>query len=432
MRWGVYQPFSEPEPNNKFPPENCAAANFSQISGGLAGWSDTSCFSSFPFMCKIPGGPLRRAYPNPRLALRCGAKTISAPGRRLVCTHLLLSTQLQAPKCTSTFPTPPTPPTCSTPTPPPALLPRRGAPRRVATWRRMRCRRSRWRWSRWAPGQALHQRRVLGACVLRAAEGARLPHACDCLPHPTRPAPTPTHPTPSQPPTPQMHPHPHPPQYFMGAGYLLPTFHKQYYIGLRVAERPWFRWTEPYYELSQESYQHWGAEGSSQEPNNRFPPEDCGAATAAQSFGDAWGWSDVNCTRRLVFVCKILREWRLRNRGVSASTEQPLANSWTGRVCGSVVKPGMGRTDGTFRCCSRWPGAAAPLQGRQLYQRHLRAHHHAQGASRRPGGVQCALRPPGGLREPGGAGRGGELVHVRGGALRPTAAPPPRRDCLPA
>jgi hypothetical protein len=100
----------------------------------------------------------------------------------------------------------------------------------------------------------------------------------------------------------------HPVQYFIGAGYLLPTFHKQYYIGLRVTERPWFRWTEPYYELGQESYQHWGAEGSSQEPNNRFPPEDCGAATATQSFGDAWGWSDVNCTRRLIFMCKVLRE----------------------------------------------------------------------------------------------------------------------------
>lgn len=55
-RWGVYQPLSSPEPNNKFPPEDCAVANFSQATSGVASWSDTNCFGNFAFMCKIPGG----------------------------------------------------------------------------------------------------------------------------------------------------------------------------------------------------------------------------------------------------------------------------------------------------------------------------------------------------------------------------------------
>jgi hypothetical protein len=97
--------------------------------------------------------------------------------------------------------------------------------------------------------------------------------------------------------------------YYLSLGVLLPTFHKQYYIGLRVDERPRFKWLEPYYTFGDEAYEHWGMDGTRPEPNNRFNPEDCGAATAAQMYGDAWGWSDVNCTRKLVYICKQLREW---------------------------------------------------------------------------------------------------------------------------
>lgn len=54
--WGIYRPGMEPEPNNKFQPENCVAANWSQTVGGVWGWSDTNCIDSYPFLCKIPRG----------------------------------------------------------------------------------------------------------------------------------------------------------------------------------------------------------------------------------------------------------------------------------------------------------------------------------------------------------------------------------------
>jgi hypothetical protein len=47
----------EPEPNNKFIPENCAAANFTQFFGGVWGWADTNCYDNYPFICKIPREP---------------------------------------------------------------------------------------------------------------------------------------------------------------------------------------------------------------------------------------------------------------------------------------------------------------------------------------------------------------------------------------
>jgi hypothetical protein len=61
--------------------------------------------------------------------------------------------------------------------------------------------------------------------------------------------------------------------------------------------------------LDGEAYTHWGINGTRPEPNNQFPSEDCGAATALQIFDDAWGWADTNCNKKLVYICKMLREW---------------------------------------------------------------------------------------------------------------------------
>ena len=41
-----------PEPNNLFPPEHCAGANYTESSGLPWMWSDTNCNAAWPFMCK--------------------------------------------------------------------------------------------------------------------------------------------------------------------------------------------------------------------------------------------------------------------------------------------------------------------------------------------------------------------------------------------
>jgi hypothetical protein len=50
--WGYYMPQNVIEPNDKFPPENCAGANYSQAWGSGWGWADTNCSGVHPFMCK--------------------------------------------------------------------------------------------------------------------------------------------------------------------------------------------------------------------------------------------------------------------------------------------------------------------------------------------------------------------------------------------
>jgi hypothetical protein len=59
VNWGNYQAdvFSNetvPEPNNGFPPEHCAGANYTESAGqpGPWKWADTNCNGAWPFVCK--------------------------------------------------------------------------------------------------------------------------------------------------------------------------------------------------------------------------------------------------------------------------------------------------------------------------------------------------------------------------------------------
>jgi hypothetical protein len=45
-----------PEPNNRMPPEYCAACNASQTYGGAYGWADANCAHRLVQMCRIQGG----------------------------------------------------------------------------------------------------------------------------------------------------------------------------------------------------------------------------------------------------------------------------------------------------------------------------------------------------------------------------------------
>jgi hypothetical protein len=55
LHWGTYfTPGSHPEPNNIFPPEDCAGANGTTAFGGAFGWADVRCTLAAPFICEVP------------------------------------------------------------------------------------------------------------------------------------------------------------------------------------------------------------------------------------------------------------------------------------------------------------------------------------------------------------------------------------------
>jgi hypothetical protein len=48
------------------------------------------------------------------------------------------------------------------------------------------------------------------------------------------------------------------------------------------------------------------------EPNNVAPPEYCAVANYSQTYGKptAWGWSDINCAKNFVFMCRLQSGWQ--------------------------------------------------------------------------------------------------------------------------
>jgi hypothetical protein len=129
-------------------------------------------------------------------------------------------------------------------------------------------------------------------------------------------------------------------KYFMGMGWLLPTFHKTYWIGLNAttpgskdaagmvagmlttASPGRFAWLDQSAGApGNGSYTHWGRAGGMPEPNNLRGSENCGMANASQSHGSAWGWSDTSCKISAPFICRSLREWPApRGAGHAART----------------------------------------------------------------------------------------------------------------
>jgi hypothetical protein len=47
-------------------------------------------------------------------------------------------------------------------------------------------------------------------------------------------------------------------QYYVGQGWLLPSYHKSYWIGLTATTWPYFHWLEPSNDPSDDTYIHWG------------------------------------------------------------------------------------------------------------------------------------------------------------------------------
>lgn len=109
---------------------------------------------------------------------------------------------------------------------------------------------------------------------------------------------------------------------FMNRGYLLPGFHKSYWMGLNSSDAAWptFNWldrTLP--NPSEDNYLHWGdlrtATGARlPEPNNQDVNEFCAVANYSEAFSSppAWGWADASCSMRFIFMCKTNGEWGRR------------------------------------------------------------------------------------------------------------------------
>ncbi len=95
--------------------------------------------------------------------------------------------------------------------------------------------------------------------------------------------------------------------YYVQAGFLLPDFHKVYWMGLdsNVKDWPKFRWMDRAVPgPNDDTYRHWGKllPDGVPEPNSKGY---CAVANFTTSYGGAAGWCDTDCNKtRAVFMCK--------------------------------------------------------------------------------------------------------------------------------
>ncbi len=126
--------------------------------------------------------------------------------------------------------------------------------------------------------------------------------------------------------------------YYINKGWLLPTFHKHYWIGLNATSpgssspATWlagkvqsspakFAWLEKAAGVPVgRAYQHWGKAGTADEPNNLLGNENCGVANASAKYSLAWGWADISCKISAPFICKSQREWLRSGAPAAAHT----------------------------------------------------------------------------------------------------------------
>jgi hypothetical protein len=99
--------------------------------------------------------------------------------------------------------------------------------------------------------------------------------------------------------------------YYLRQGYLLPTYHDNYWMGLNTSSSNWprFNWTERTIRSpGSGAYQHWGRpEGGVPEPNNNRVGL-CAVCNASLSYTNAWGWADTMCNMTNAFICRMQRK----------------------------------------------------------------------------------------------------------------------------
>lgn len=76
---------------------------------------------------------------------------------------------------------------------------------------------------------------------------------------------------------------------------------------LRLANAP-CRWIDPKAFLNYEHWGNWTDDVGLPEPNNLYGGEYCGGANSTEKHNGAYGWSDVTCSKRGAFMCKVIRK----------------------------------------------------------------------------------------------------------------------------
>jgi hypothetical protein len=91
--WGIFKAGYHMEPNNVFPPEDCACANRTQVYDKAWGWSDARCTMALPFICEVPPSAPPPPSPTPPaviLGYTTAATTSLTNGQRYVLNSTLL------------------------------------------------------------------------------------------------------------------------------------------------------------------------------------------------------------------------------------------------------------------------------------------------------------------------------------------------------
>jgi hypothetical protein len=91
--WGIFKAGYHMEPNNVFPPEDCVAANHTQLYDKAWGWSDARCGMALPFICEVPPAtppPPTPAPPAVILGYTTASTTSLTNGQRYVLNSTLL------------------------------------------------------------------------------------------------------------------------------------------------------------------------------------------------------------------------------------------------------------------------------------------------------------------------------------------------------
>jgi hypothetical protein len=103
-------------------------------------------------------------------------------------------------------------------------------------------------------------------------------------------------------------------KHFISNGYLLPAYHRSYWIGYRTKtpglKLHAFGTVDATLNPARYRLYRWGTYfengKASPEPNNLMNPEFCATANFSMTFGTpaAWGWADTSCGLRFPFMCR--------------------------------------------------------------------------------------------------------------------------------